>query len=264
MRRASWLLGLALVACDDDGDRPQETEGDGGVTVVPEARVVDYIRGDRFPRLVIEVDAVPGAEPAPGVLDRLADGLGGLLDKPDGVEPVFDAPLEADDGRVWTFDDLETLAAATYDLDVPPDTVKMHLLFVDGRSAGDEGEERILGIAWDFTHVAIFTETLRESCEASGIPPALFERVCAAVELGVVTHEVGHLLGLVDFGLPMVAPHADPEHPGHDRNEECIMFWTYEGQGIVDALERRMWGDVPDLGFDDACRADIAAVRDAP
>ena len=56
-------------------------------------------------------------------------------------------------------------------------------------------------------------------------------------------------LGLVANGLVMVGNHQDAAHGAHDSNDRCIMYWAYEGSGILDALSRGLFGDVPNLGF---------------
>jgi hypothetical protein len=256
-----WVLALALCACDDGGGGGSQETAPGEI---PEGRFVDYIRADQFSRLVFEVDAVAGAEPPAAVLDDLAAGLEPLLDKPGGIAPLTDQVLPADGtDRAWTFDELQALATSTFDAEVPDDTIKMHFLFVDGHFAEDQGDLRTAGLAWDYTHVVIFADTLDALCRAQPVRPDALPTFCAAVELGVLTHEVGHLLGLVNTGLPMVTPHEDPQHPGHDVNENCIMFWQYEGQGLAARLEQQMNDGEPGLGFDQACQDDIAAVRDA-
>jgi hypothetical protein len=70
----------------------------------------------------------------------------------------------------------------------------------------------------------------------------------------VVTHEVGHLLGLVD--LVLHTGRQDPEHPGHSRNQQSVMFWAVESSLITDVLTGG-----PPTNFDDDDRADLAAIR---
>ena len=241
-------LALAVTACGD------EDPADGL------ARPADYIRGTVATRLVIELDTVAGEAARAEVAEALGAGLRPLLDKPDGVVVEVDQtdlPAEGAD-RVWTFEDLQALADATFEASRPRGTIAMHTLWLDGRYE----RPGVLGVAWGNVHVAIFSDFLDGTC--ARLLPGLSEVLCAASEEAIWTHEVGHVLGLVNNGLPMVEDHQDPENGAHDADDGCIMYWAYEGESLVTVLrDAIMNGDETDLGFDAACLADIAAVRDA-
>jgi len=253
-RRAAALLVLVGLASCGPGVGPDPA----GL-----ARFVDYLRADRHARLVIEVDAVPGFEPRATTARDLVLGLDGLVDKPGGIEAVLDGSLAAaGSDHAWTFDELVDLARATDDLAVPGDAGKMHVLFGDGHDeAGVPGNET-LGLAWDYTTIVVFAETVADAC-ARVTDPEAREAVCAATELWVWTHETGHLLGLVNLGVPMVTDHEDPDHPRHDVADDCVMYWANRGSAIPLKVIRRLAAHAtPTLGFDAACQADLAAIRE--
>lgn len=224
---------------------------------------MDFIRGDRFGRLVIEIDAADGWGPRDEAVTAIPDALEAILDKPQGVEAVLDQTLEpvgSDHG--WTFSELDAFAASTLDYEVDEDTVKMHVLFLDGYYVGDDPDSVILGLAWGRSKLAIFSETIAASCQGH-VGQGLEERLCAGTERSVWVHEIGHLLGLVNNGTPMLTEREDPDHSHHDINEECVMYWAAERQNAVEHLASRLLDtDVAYLDFDDACLADLAAVRD--
>jgi hypothetical protein len=237
------------------GDSP-----DGGSTIRP--RYEDYIRGDRFPKLVLEIDSVPGLEPRPSSTAGVIDAIDALVSKPGGISSATSPLSSAGADHAWTFAELQQLATSTFDLAAPSDTIKMHVLFVDGHSADDTQNGKILGLAWAHTHLVVFKQTIESSCR-TGVPSVLAEQVCADAEQGVWTHEIGHILGLVDNGLPMVTPHSDPEHVAHDHSSSCVMFWAYDTGSVLDEIRSRViGGSASQLDFDAECRNDVAAVRD--
>ena len=264
---AMVAVAVAVVGCGDSGDDGDEgTGGATGSNAPGESRPVDLIRGDAYPRLVIELDAVAGEALRSGVADRLTQELAALLDKPDGIEVITHGTLASPGAdHAWTFSELDTLARDNFDLEVPAGTIKIHVMLVDGRSDQDDETGQVLGLAWSNTHLTIFSDTLGSACNAqSGAPiaAAIVDRLCAESERAILFHELGHVLGLVDNGLEMVHGHKDPDHGAHSDNDACLMYWAYEGPRIVDMIRTRLLaGDQTSIGFDEACLADIAAVR---
>jgi hypothetical protein len=53
----------------------------------------------------------------------------------------------------------------------------------------------------------------------------------AYIEQSIVVHELGHVSGLVNNGVPLATPHEDPAHPKHSTNAECAMHWKIESRG---------------------------------
>jgi hypothetical protein len=93
---------------------------------------------------------------------------------------------------------------------------------------------------------------------------ALTDTLCAQTEYLVWSHELGHVLGLVDFGLPMVMDHRDPDpsHGPHDLSRDCAMYFAYSTMDAVDALaDRLLMAGAPPIELDAPCLADISAAR---
>lgn len=247
--RSSCALGLALlVGC---GAGPQDTSH----------RLADYLLPDPYPRLVIEVDAVVGLDLPDGVTEPLVLALEELVDKPGGIEVVMDQTLEATEAD-WNFDALRA-NEARFDLEVPDDTAKLHVLLLDGSYHASNGDE-LLGVQWGHRHVALFREGLLSACRSGRGGRGLSSKACQSAELGVLAHEFGHALGLVDNGVPMVEDHEDPDHPKHAADAACVMHWAYERRAIITRLEQAIDAGVPAddaVGFCDPSRADLAAFR---
>jgi hypothetical protein len=228
-------------------------------------RIDGYLRSAPFSKLVLEVDLVAGQAPRATAESDVVALLGQVISKPGGITATHDETIPSKGAdHAWTFAELDALAKERFNLTVPGDTTKIHVMFVDGHSAEDGSGGKILGLAWNQRHIALFKKTLEETC-SSGLNGPFASTLCPRAERAVWMHEVGHVLGLVDNGLSMVAPHKDPDHGAHDVSDQCVMFWAYEGEALLDVFRQRLTsGGDTQPGFDAECLKDIAAVRDAP
>ena len=197
-----------------------------------------YLRPAPASSIVIEVSAESGAEPVGATVDHLVATLGDVSGKPVSVTGGGALPSR----EAWTADELRAAADAASTTSQGERAV-LRLLFVHGRYAE---ADNVLGVAVRGDTAVIFSDAVEESASPLIGP--------GAIEVAVTTHEVGHLLGLVDLHLR--TGRADPEHPGHSPNRDSVMYWAVESTLVTDLLTGG-----PPRDFDDADRADLAAIR---
>jgi hypothetical protein len=238
---AARLSLAALVAAGAGCGGPDTTE-----------RILDHLRSDTHDELVVELDAAPGLAPRPDALEAWRQELQGLVDKPAGVRIDADGELPA--REQWSLADLPALE----DHFGRDDGV--HLLWLGGEWA--DGDPDTLGLGWDHRHIIVFAEVLDRVCTEGLTGQGIVERGCTATEQAVLLHEFGHVVGLVNRGLPMVADHEDPDSPGHDA-EESIMASGYDGPDLFQHVRGQVQADEDIAGFGPTSLADIAAIRDA-
>lgn len=198
-----------------------------------------YLRPQPATSIVLEVSSADGAAPDQATLDHVTAVLRDASGKPvsvraGGAPPGYDA---------WTADDVRAAADATSVVPQGGDRAVMHLLFVHGRWADDD---KVLGISVRGDVAAIFEDQIDGAADPLVGP--------GAIEVSVTTHEVGHLLGLVDLYLN--TGRDDPQHPGHSTNKASVMYWAVESTLVTDLLTGG-----PPRDLDDADRADLAAIR---
>lgn len=255
--RALLPLLLLLVACpspegnsdsDDPGTSPpvldDPVEDNQRAGTGDFAR--DFLAGDTYTRLVIEIDYVSGHAPSESALDSMVSRFESLLDKPDGIVWQLDDVIPDQGAPAWTPQQTRELEVTWRDQYRDPDAgvAVLHMLYLDGHSASDTDNGRILGFAYQGSSIVMFEESMAAS--SGGL-------LGGEVEPVVLIHEVGHQLGLVNTGTPMVEDHQDVDHGAHCDNDQCIMFWTAETSGVTDML----LGTEPD--FDDRCLNDMQA-----
>lgn len=188
---------------------------------------------------MLEVLRQPGADPEPGTVAHLVAALQEGSAKPVSVSTVA---LPAGGGGI-TPGDVRALADRHGRATQGGGQAVVRMLFLAGRL---EGEDGTLGAAVRGDTAAVFVEQVRSS--SSPLAGA------SALEEAVATHELGHLLGLVD--LVRSTGRADPEHPGHSPNRGSVMYWAIESDLVTSVL-----AGPPPRDFDAADRADLAAIR---
>lgn len=250
-------LWLSMYTCDSCNP---PTGGGGGGGVGIDARddnlssyagdyAYDFLRADEFTSLLVEVDYVAGRQPSAAALDALQLALETYLDKPDGVGIVVDDVIPDQGAPVWTYEDAEALEIQYRDhyRDFDTGEAVLYFLYLDGSSDSDTAAGRVLGYAYHGSSLVMFKDTI----EDTGGPPFIRQ----AVEPTVIVHEVGHVLGLVDNGIPMQTDHLDTAHGAHCANPDCIMYWAVGTDKVSDFVHNG-----PPT-FDAECEADLAAAR---
>lgn len=287
------LLALALGGCGDDetggaggsagtggsgaagGAGAAGGGGGSGGTITGESfEATDHVSGATYTKLLVEIDYVEGTKPSDAVLSRVQAQLdtlveGGYLGKAGGIRFVFDETVPAlGADTVSTFSELKDLQKPLRSVKAEADESVIHVLYVDGDYETD-GDGVVLGFAYGGMWVVMLGDNIERSCEQTPLQALplfadLADKACAVTEASVFLHELGHLFGLVDNGIPMVEPHKDEEHGAHDSNQDCIMYWLNERGQMVDAIaERFQAGEEGVRPFDEACLADLKAVVDA-
>jgi len=188
---------------------------------------------------VVDVMRQPGAEPQRGSVDRIVSVLESASGKPvkltDRVVPVTGEVHSADEIRA----DSDRHAVAAHG----NGNAVIRVLFLVGRYSDGASA---LGVAVRGDTFAVFPDQIRRAASPLASP--------SLVEAAVVTHEVGHLLGLVDLYIDR--NREDRDHPGHSSNSGSVMFWAIESDVVTTVL-----GGPPPVDFDSADRADLAAIR---
>lgn len=223
----------------------ETTTGQAPTVAVPEvdgppgSAAAFYLRPADGMGLVVEISAEPGAEPDPATVRHVANILIAASGKGVSVTEGGEVPSR----ESWTESDLRAAADGAARAAQSSTQGVIRLLFVHGDYAESD---TVLGVAVRADTAAIFSDGVDRSRS-----PLVGSR---AIETAVTTHEVGHLLGLVDLYLD--TGRDDPEHPGHSTNRRSVMYWAVESTLVTDLLTGG-----PPRELDDADRADLAAIR---
>jgi hypothetical protein len=132
--------------------------------------------------------------------------------------------------------------ADTQGKDQSDDTVVIHLLYLKGAFSDDS----VLGVTVRADTTAIFPDQIAQAAS----PFAGRSRIEQAVD----THELGHIMGLVDIWLN--DNRDDPDHPGHSTNPHSVMYWAVESDLVSQVLD-----GPPPVSFDAADQNDLQRIH---
>ncbi len=188
--------------------------------------------------LVLDVRVQSGASVDGDTIGRIAELLRAQSGKP---VAVHGPTMLSDSAQVHDADAIRRLADTQGEPD-GTDVAVVHLFYLSGRFS-DEGA---LGVAVRADTAAVFPDEI-----ASATSPFAS---AARIERAVVTHELGHLLGLVDVYLERNRD--DAEHPGHSPNRASVMYYAVESD-----LVAQLFGGPPPVDFDSSDLADLRTIR---
>jgi hypothetical protein len=234
----------------------------------PGSLAADFLTNVRYTSLDIEFDYVAGQIPGDLGRDYTINRIRRMVGKSGEIKLRVSTEIDPRGaGAIYTLDEIKTLEKAHRDFYADGDRAAMYLLFLDGRFEESTDAALVLALAYGPSSMVVFRESVQEICvtlRAVESDPVVREALCPASEAAAILHEFGHLIGLVGK-IPMVSDHEDPQHPGHDRSENCIMHWNYTSAPIADFVRAKLVEGDMDLDvFDRACRDDVEALRDRP
>ncbi len=225
---------LAALLLINQGCSSEDGGGIDTVTGDPLALSLPWVYSS-MSSLTFTVSYEPDAEPHTGTLwvgtpywcilqsnvEALLLGRGITVNIPQDLEDMDPIADQAEDS--WTGTEILALAISLHPTSMSGSTGYIHVLFLNGSYEKDDVViPEVTGVAFRGSCViAIF----KDAIFYPGHSPA----IARFSEQATLVHEAGHVLGLVDIGLPTGSDHLDAGHPAHCANPGCVMFWQNEG-----------------------------------
>jgi len=175
-----------------------------------------YLQNVQYKNILIEIDLVKGREPNNGSLNDLVAFLDNICDK-DQIQYVWSdiiAPAGFNENAVYSTEDLRDIERQYRDHYKKDDTVIIYIQYLNGNFSNEKDDSRVTARTYSSSSVAISIDAIKYNTE----PRSVYSR-----ENYTLHHEIGHVLGLVNFGYKSVHPHENRTDPGHCTNENCIM-----------------------------------------
>jgi len=253
MKKFKFLLPALLLftlACSNSDDDSSDGEPFAATPSGSSTNVGDFsnffLSNNRFKTLEIQLAHEPNVKPTPIALDSLKQFLQRRLNK---NSISFTYTVIPDQNRsTYSIGAIREIEVAYKTASSSTDKSTAFFFFANGSYDQDAGNSITLGVAFNANSMALFQKTIVDNTGGLGQPSR------TRVEEGVLKHEFGHILGLVNLGAPLQSSHEDGAHLKHCDVEACLMYYAIETGSFFNNI---MNAPMPDL--DAQCVADLRA-----
>ncbi len=243
MKKLLPFLGLILFlfSCKKESNTNPETLPNSYSDQALGKSANDLLSDAKYTTLNIQVQYMPGYELDTATLTNFTTYISGLCSKPGGIN-ITQTQIPAD-VNVFTVDSAAIVERQNRTAYTSGSTIAVYILVTDGFDTSLS----TLGFAYRNTSICLFGQDI--STNSGGLGQV--SRV--ALETGVLEHEFGHILGLVNLGSAMQVFHQDTVHGNHCNNTHCLMYYAIDTHASLHG----MLSTVPVL--DSNCLADLRA-----
>ena len=247
------LLGFSLfLGCSKDSNDSDTIKVDKTANLKgPGDSANDLLSDTNFKNLVIEIGYVTNFAPTESAISNFIDLLNERSYK-DNISIIYkevDSPKK-DSLSIDEIFDLEKENRTVYN---NGDTLGLYIYFTDATASDDNPDEDLvtLGAVYRNTSMVIYEATIRNLASKSSLIST------STVEAATLSHEAGHLFGLVNLGTESVHEHEDPDAKSHCNEQNCLMRAELQfGWGMAKMLTAKN-GAIPSFGAE--CLIDLQA-----
>lgn len=236
----SLTICVVFASCSKDEEIPAYQVNN---SVTP----VDFLTEKKYTSLNIEIAYVQGYDPSTSALNNLREMLNSRINKSAGIK-ITTHSLPATGKVSVDLDAIREIEKSQRQSKTDGKTLTAWIMFLDTEYSESTNTQKVLGITYGASSMAIFEKSVY-----AYVNPDMPAR--SSLEAVVLSHEFGHILGLVNNGIQMQNLHQDSGHGAHCSNTECLMYWKTENNvKLNDVL-----GESVLPTFDANCLADLKA-----
>ncbi|HYG53489.1 MAG TPA: membrane metalloprotease [Flavobacteriales bacterium] len=238
MKTTNLLLLLSMffiLGCRKNKDEFAGT----GSKIVPR----EILSSDKYNELLIEIAYEGDHAPDQDAVDMFRNFVLTRVNKPKGVSIMYN-PIPNQNKTLYTVSDINSLELK-YRKEYPrKKKLTLFVFYAWADYSENTSSGKVMGAAYGSSSFAVFGKTTQDYSGGITQPSQKI------LEATVFEHEMGHLLGLVNNGSPMVSYHEANNH--HCDNEDCLMYYAVE---TTDFVANLLGGSVPAL--DQHCIDDV-------
>ena len=181
----------------------------------------DLLSAAKYTSITIQVQYMPGYALDTLAISNVTAYLDTLCNKPGGI--TISQTQIAANGDTLNPETVGILERQNRTAYTSGTNISLYILVTDGYDTSGT----VLGFAYRNTSICLFGKNIFSN---SG---GLFEPSRESLESSVLEHELGHILGLVNLGTPMVTDHQDVAHGNHCNNPDCLMYYSIDVHDVA-------------------------------
>ncbi len=215
------LMLLFVVACKKEStNNDPYALPDTYSNQITGASAHDLLSADKYAGIDIQIQYMAGYQPDADAIANLTAFLNSVCNKPSGIT-VTQQQLTAN-GADLTVNDVALFEKQNRTAYTSGNKLALYILMTDGADTSS----KILGVSYRCTSICLFGKTIFNNSGGLG---QVSRKV---LEATVLEHELGHILGLVNTGSPMVHAHEDASHAAHCNSTSCLMYYQVESNSF--------------------------------
>ena len=196
------------------------------IPIVPK----DFLASSTYDKLIIEILYVTGFQPSTVTVDNIKAFLQQRLNKPGGITVVQNG-MSPQGKDIYAPSDLIGLENVARTQHNNGSTLTVFLFFGEADYYTNLPGSKTFGLTMSTTSLVVFEKTILDFAGNPGQPSII------NLESTVATHQLGHLLGLVNDGTSMQIPHVDANNPRHCDDTACLMYHDFDtNAGVAKVL----------------------------
>jgi hypothetical protein len=179
---------------------------------------MDYLILSNATMLTLRIYFVPGREPSTLALDGLNQTIRQVTDKEPVIASYQSIPPR---GGGYSLTDLHNVTASLANREPPLENF-LRIVYLDGEPEIYEGARGLFDRGRTiFVFLDGADSDLMVGVQLYGLG---INQLRPYAERGILVHEFGHVLGLVNCGLPMVEAREDPQSQCHSSQDDSVMI----------------------------------------
>lgn len=234
------LLVVVAFSCNKDEATPP-------FDINNSVKPADFLIDRDYTSLSIEVAWVDGAKPTTTALNNMVTFITDRINKSAGIT-VTQRTIPSPGKTTVDADFLRSFEKSQRTTVTSGKNLTLWIVFLDAEYSTSTSNEKVLGVAYGASSLAVFSKS------TYALTP-YGQNARITLETFVLSHEMGHIFGLVNNGTFMLSDHQDTAHGAHCSNTECLMYW--KAQSSLDLSGPLDANSVPKL--DANCLADLRA-----
>lgn len=233
----AFALIFFSISCSSDDGSAEISSYQTNLGVGQSANAI--LSDNTFDKLTIEIGYMQGFSLTNTAQQEVIGFLEEHIRKSQGIE-IIQTEIPSQNKSTYSTQDLRAIENDHRQIFPAENELSIWVSIVNAKNQN----ESVVGVAYQNLSASLMGGTISDNSGGIG------QASRSSIEATILMHELGHLLGLVNIGTPMVNDHQS--NGNHCDNEDCLMYFAVETTDFFSVL---FASSIPEL--DENCKLDL-------